>query len=213
MERSKIGFVTGLAAEAQLLRDCGFLVGIGGGLPEGAYRAAEALVAQGAGALISFGLAGGLAPGIRPGAVLVPRTIIEGPRVYFCDASLMAFLGGATDQPITAGHRIAATVQDKTALFRRTKAAAVDLESGAVARVASARKLPFAVLRAIADPADRRLPPAAMIPLKPGGGIDLWRILASVAAHPGQITGLIGLAGDAGKARAALVARVKQLNA
>ncbi len=213
MERSKIGFVTGLAAEAQLLRDGGFLVGIGGGLPEGAYRAAEALVAQGAGALISFGLAGGLAPGAAPGALLVPPSVIEGPRDYPCDESLMAFLGGATLQPIAAGHRIAATVHDKADWFRRTKAVAIDLESGAVARVASARKLPFAVLRAIADPADRRLPQAAMIPLKPGGGIDLWRILASVAAHPGQIPGLIGLAGDAAKARAALVARVKQFPA
>jgi adenosylhomocysteine nucleosidase len=212
MEPGKIGFVTGLAAEARLLRDKGFLVSIGGGLPDGAYRAADALVAQGALALISFGLAGGLAPGIAPGNLLVPSAVIEGPRSYPCDDALMLFLGGPTGRPIAAGHKIVATVHDKSTLYRRTRADAIDLESGAVARVASARRLPFAVLRAIADPAGRNLPPAAMIPLKPGGGIDLGRILASVAAHPGQIPGLIGLARDAAKARAALVARVKQLN-
>ena len=212
MEPAKIGFVTGLAAEAALLRDKGFLVGIGGGLPDGAYRAADTLVAQGARALISFGLAGGLAPGILPGSVLVPTEVLEGPRSYLCDAALMQFLGGPTGRPIAAGHKIAATVHDKSTLYRRTRADAIDLESGAVARVASARHLPFAVLRAIADPAQRNLPPAAMIPMHPGGGIDLRRILASVAAHPGQIPGLIKLAQDAAKARAALVARVKQLS-
>ena len=88
---------------------------------------------------------------------------------------------------------------------------AVDLESGAVARVAQAHGLPFAAPRAIADPATRTLPPAALVPLKPSGGIDLPRILLSVLAKPAQIPALIGLARDAGQARGGLVARVKTL--
>lgn len=211
MERSKIGFVTGLAAEAKLLRGTGFMVGVGGGLPDGAYRAAEALVAQGALALVSFGLAGGLARDVTPGDVLVPNAVIEGPRAYKCDDGLMAFLGGSTGKPILAGHRIAVTASDKSKLFRRSKAVAIDLESGAVARVASGRGLPFAVLRAVADAADRNLPPAAGVPLKAGGGIDLQAILRSVAANPGQIPGLLGLARDARRAQAALVVRLKGL--
>jgi adenosylhomocysteine nucleosidase len=211
MERNKIGFVTGLAAEARFLRDSGFLVGVGGGQPEGAYRAAETLVAQGATALVSFGLAGGLAPDAVPGTVLVPNAVLEGPRVYPCDAGLITFLGGATGRPIMAGHRIAATVADKAALFRRTKSVAIDLESGAVARVASARRLPFAVLRAVADPAGRTLAPAALIPLKPGGGINLPAILLSLLRHPTQLPNLIALARDAARARAALLAHLKQL--
>ena len=67
------------------------------------------------------------------------------------------------------------------------------------------------MLRAIADPATRTLPPAALVPLKPSGAIDLPRILLSVLAQPAQIAALIGLAHDAGKARAALAARVKTL--
>src|ERR1700692_4194513 len=125
MEPGKIGFVTGLAAEARLLRDKGFLVGIGGGLPDGAYRAADTLVAQGALALVSFGLAGGLAPGIAPGDLLVPTEVIEGPRNYPCDDALMQFLGGPTGRPIAAGHKIAATVHDKSTLYRRTRADAI----------------------------------------------------------------------------------------
>jgi adenosylhomocysteine nucleosidase len=213
MKSPVIGFVTGLTAEAALLEKTGFLVAAGGGWPEGAYRAAERLIGQGAEALISFGLAGGLAPDAAPGALLVPQAVAEGAENYPCDPALIAFLGGSTGEKILAGTDIAATVAQKTALYNATRIGAVDLESGAVARAARAHGLPFAVLRAIADPATRTLPPAALVPLKPSGAIDLPRILRSVLANPAQIPALIGLARDAGKARAALVARVKTLKA
>jgi adenosylhomocysteine nucleosidase len=206
-----IGFVTGLTAEAKLLEKTGFLVAAGGGWPEGAHRAAERLIGQGAKALVSFGLAGGLGPDAAPGALLVPAAVVEGAARYFCDPALIAFLGGSTGETILAGTDIAATVAEKAALYSKTRIGAVDLESGAVARAARAHGLPFAVLRAIADPATRTLPPAALVPLKPSGAIDLPRILRSVLANPEQIPALIGLARDAGKARAALVARVKTL--
>ena len=67
MNRAKIGIVTGLQAEAQWLRNCGFMVRAGGGTSHGAQAAAEALVEDGAKGLISFGLAGGLRPGLRHG--------------------------------------------------------------------------------------------------------------------------------------------------
>jgi adenosylhomocysteine nucleosidase len=207
-----IGFVTGLTAEARLLEKTGFLVAAGGGWPEGAFRAAERLIGQGAEALVSFGLAGGLGPDVAPGALLVPEAVVEGAQRYCCDPALSRFLGGPTGETILAGTDIAATVAEKTALYRATRLCAVDLESGAVARAARAHGLPFAVLRAIADPATRTLPPAALVPLKPSGAIDLACILRSVLANPAQIPALIGLARDAGKARAALVARVKSLS-
>ncbi|OYV40978.1 MAG: hypothetical protein B7Z80_03120 [Rhodospirillales bacterium 20-64-7] len=213
MERRKIGFVTGLKAEAALLRDAGFLVAAGGGEPAGAFAAAEALAGQGAEALVSFGLAGGLARALRPGTVLVPTLVLEGPREYPCDPALMRFLGGPSGQRLLAGHRIAAAVADKAALFRRSRADAIDLESGAVARVASARGLRFAVLRAIADPAERALPPAALVPLRADGGIALGHVLRSVALQPAQIPALLRLARDAGSARKALVARLRALAA
>jgi adenosylhomocysteine nucleosidase len=210
-QRNRIGFVTGLAAEAQLLRRSGFRVEIGGGEPEGAYRAAEALLAQGVDALVSFGLAGGLARELVPGAVLVPDAVIDGGQTYSCDDALMAFLGGCTHRPLLAGRKIAASAGDKALLYRRVRADAIDLESGAVARAAAARGVPFAVLRAIADPATRNLPPAALIPMKPGGGIDLAGILRAVLRHPGQVPGLIALGRDANMARKALIARLARL--
>ncbi|GLR67187.1 hypothetical protein GCM10010909_18680 [Acidocella aquatica] len=211
MKHSKIGFVTGLAAEAGLLRQTGFSVAVGGGTPEGALRAAEELVAGGAQALVSFGLAGGLRPGLLPGTVLVPSAVFESAQTYTCDTWLMELLGGSTGRPMLAGHRIAASAGDKALLYRRGRADAIDLESGAVARAATARGMPFAVLRAVADPAERNLPRAALAGLRDNGGIDLARVLLSVLRHPGQIPELLEVGRDAARARRALVARVRRI--
>lgn len=206
-----IGFVTGLAAEARLLGNTGFMVAVGGGTPEGAARAAKQLLTGGATALISFGLAGGLKPGLVAGSIVVPTAVLEGNRVYPADYALMSFLGGSTGAPIYAGQKIAATPHDKQLIFRRSRPDAIDLESGGVARVAQARGLPFAVLRAVADPWDTELPPVAMIALSDDGRMNFAAIARSVLRHPGQIKGLIALGQAAKAARAALVSRLQKL--
>lgn len=187
------------------------MVGIGGGFPIGAARAAAGLIEKGAEALISFGLAGGLAKDFCPGMILVPENVTEGNSAFPCDRRLLAWIGGSNTVSVFAGADIAVTAAQKSALFQHTKSAAIDLESGAVARVAASHDIPFAVLRAIADPAERDLPPAALIALNAGGEISLGPILASVLRRPGQIPALIALAQDAAKARSALVKRLKHL--
>jgi adenosylhomocysteine nucleosidase len=197
-----LGFVTGLTAEARLARPLG-LVCAGGGLPDGAEAAAEWLVEQNVDALVSFGLAGGLDPALRPGDVVVPETVREQDHVYATDPRVSARFGrrGGT---LLAGAAVVADVEEKARLFSRTGAVAVDLESGAVARVAARHGLPFAVLRAVCDPAHRTMPPAALVALNGSGAIGLLRFLASVARQFGQVPGLIALGRDAVAARAAL---------
>ncbi|MDE2318904.1 MAG: hypothetical protein KGK02_04305 [Rhodospirillales bacterium] len=213
MNRAKIGIVTGLKAEAQWLNKAGFMVRIGGGTPHGALDAAEALAQDGAEALISFGLAGGLRPGLKPGSILVPSVVIYGTRAYPCDYRLIEFLGGVTVGAILAGHKIAASTQAKALLYQRNHPAAIDLESGSVARIAKERKLPFAVLRAVADPAERALPPAALVALKEDGGLDIIRLMRSIARQPWQIPRLIAVGAEARAARQALLGRLEQLPA
>ncbi len=203
--------MTGLVAEAKLLRDGGFLVAVGGGEPAGALLAAQRLIGEGAAMLVSFGLCGGLLPGLKPGAVLVPYAVVEGAVTYKCNMALLAYLGGGTGGKILAAPRMTVSVADKAGLYRHYGAAAVDLESGAVARAASAQGLPFAVLRAVADPAGRALPPAAVTALDEDGNIRLPRVVLSLLRHPAQLPGLMALGKDAALARAALVARVRQL--
>ena len=166
---------------------------------------------EGASALISFGLAGGLDPALRPGTLIVPATVIAGDERFATDPDLSRMLGGATDDIVFGAGAVVASVAEKRRLHQRTGAAAADLESGAVARVAAARGVPFAVLRAICDPAERALPPAALAALDARGAIGVWRVAASLVARPGQLPALLALAADAVAARRSLVARVRQI--
>lgn len=197
----RLGWVTGLTAEARLLKGVG-PVEVGGGTPAGAEAAAGRL--RDVDAIVSFGLAGGLDPALAAGTVVIPEAVIVAGQVVAADPQVNARLGGATHRLLAMGTGIVATRAGKAAAFAATGAVAVDLESGAVARVAAARGMGFAVLRAICDPATADLPPAALAALDAGGAIGLWRVLRSVLAEPGQVPALLGLARDAGRARGAL---------
>jgi adenosylhomocysteine nucleosidase len=205
----RIGVVVGLAAEARIARRLGWPVAIGGGTAAGADAAANDLVRLGCAGLISFGLAGGLDPVFGPGALIVPSGVIAGRRRYAADPNLSRMLGGATPHLLLGADAIVASVEGKRLQREQTGAAAVDLESGAVARVACMHNIPFAVLRAICDPADRALPHAARVALDARGSIRAWRVLASIAARPTQLPALLALAADAAAARRSLIARVK----
>ena len=206
-----IGIIVGMAAEAHIARVLGCPIEIGGGTPPGAEVAAEKLVAQGASAIISFGLAGGLDPAVKAGDLIVPIAVVEHGQTYQTDAVLSDALGGWFGGLLLAGQAIAADSPAKAFLWRATRACAIDLESGAVARVAARHGIPFAVLRAVCDPAGRALPPAAILALderEGRGTIGLLRVARSLLVTPGQLGALIALARDAKRARAALVGRV-----
>jgi adenosylhomocysteine nucleosidase len=206
-----VGIVTGLTAEAGIAKALGVPVKAGGGTPWGAELAAETLVAEGATALISFGLAGGLDPDFRAGMLVVPLAVVEAGRIRPTNAKLGMALGGLSAGMLAAESEIVVTAAEKFALGRSTLCGAVDLESGAVARVAERHGIPFAVLRAICDPADRDLPPAALAALNEKGAIAIARVALSILRHPGQIPDLIALGRDAARARRALVRRVNQI--
>jgi len=204
-----IGIVTGLTAEARLARPLG-VARAGGGTPQGAARAAERLIAEGATALISFGLAGGLNPALPAGTLIIPAAIGMADGICTTDTALTRALGGPV-RALYAATSMAVTAAEKAALHEAIGADAIDLESGAVAEVASAHGIPFAALRAICDPADRTLPPAALIALDAAGTITLVRVAASVLRQPSQIPGLIRLARDAAAARRALLRQVRAI--
>ncbi|MFL5287256.1 MAG: hypothetical protein ACJ8AW_41365 [Rhodopila sp.] len=206
-----IGFVTGLTAEARIATRCGGLVRAGGGFPAGAGAAARQLVAEGAQALVSLGLAGGLDPALRPGDLVVPAEIVENGAVFAADPTLAARFGGFTQHRLLAGDVVVPDAASKRAA-RAIGVDAVDLESGAVARVAQQHGLPFAVVRAICDPAERDLPPAAKVALDRKGAIALMRVLGSLALHPGQFRTLIALGADVARARKTLLAVVDRFS-
>ena len=100
---------------------------------------------------------------------------------------------------------IVAEVADKTDLRAATAAALADMESHIVARAAARRGIAWAGIRAVTDPADRALPHAAAVGMRPDGSIDLPAILKSLGKNPGQLPGLIRAGADARAAFATLL--------
>ena len=206
----------GLAAEARIARAAGLAVVVGGGDRE-RTAALVGRAAEHADWLVSFGIAGGLAANLIPGTVIVSAEVIgeDGAwRVASSDRDIVSAFArriGAIEGPVFGAAAILATPEQKSRVFAATGALAVDLESDIVARAAAARGIPFLVLRAIADAAGRRLPPAALLPLATDGRPDLTRVVATLLRRPSQLPGLIALAGDARRALRALVGPARAL--
>jgi hopanoid-associated phosphorylase len=192
--------VTGMIKEAEIAGTAGVVAVAGGG--DGALLAAklEALHGDIAG-VISIGLGGGLSPLLKVGAVVIGEAVsFDGPlgrgsKVWPCDTGwrvrLMARIAGAHQGVIAASDVILGDGETKAALHARTGALAVDMESHIAARFAAARGLPLAALRVVSDDARHILPPAALVAMKPDGGIALGRVLWSLAKNPAQLPALI----------------------
>jgi hopanoid-associated phosphorylase len=201
-----LGFVCGMVVEAACIdaaskiRQQQARIHITGGVADSAAEGARAHVAAGVRALVSFGLAGGLDPSLSPGD-LVGGTFVwraDGPPIDAAalDGDMRFVAGGiaGVDAPVVS-------VAAKTALRAASRAIAVDMESHAVAAVAAAAGLPFYVVRAIADPASRAVPAAALAGLGPDGRRQPFGVLVGLLVNPAQIPGIVRLAGDS---RAAL---------
>ena len=201
--------VTGLAKEARIARRAGLRPVIGGGDSRLlAARLEEA--AGGATAVISFGIAGALAPLLRAGDVVIATHVVAGNNEHYtCDAAWSQILRGRlaySRSAIIAGvDNVVSHIGMKKALLRNTGAHAVDMESHIAARFAQKRGLPFVALRVICDGAQRTLSPAALEPLKPNGKVRVLAVLRSVARDPSQIPELLQTQREAGKAFRALL--------
>ncbi|NHO32557.1 phosphorylase family protein [Acetobacter fallax] len=209
-EQQDIGFLVGLRAEADLLRQFwpGAPVAISGATSKGAERGAGRLVACGVKNLVSFGLAAGLDPALAPGAIVIPDVVMVDQTLFACDPALRRRLG-ASPGNVTAGallhsDSVVLEADRKQALAHETGCCALDMESGFVAQAARKNGRSFAVLRVICDPASRSLPPAAGIALSPDGGVKTGPLLRSLLHAPGQVGSLISLGLDAFKARRAM---------
>lgn len=202
--------LTGMTAEARIARRAGLPVACSGVDP---YAVAQRLLDEGAAGLISFGIAGGLAPLVTPGTLVVATAVIGDEMTIPASADWRHALLGALPQAragaIVGASRPAVTVEDKAGLHARTGALAVDLESYAVARACRERGRPFAVLRAVADPAGRALPPAALTGLDGEGKMAPGAVLGQVLRDPGQLIGLCRLGLDLARAMAALNAAAR----
>jgi adenosylhomocysteine nucleosidase len=213
--------VTGLAVEASIARRAGIIAQPSGGIAAQTTAIAEKLLSEGAEALLSFGIAGALAPALKPGDLLVPRAVIdESGRRYTVGAEWRRQIAEALrraglriDEGDMLGAREAASSPArKTELLRITGAAAIDLESHLVAQAAARAGRPFLVLRAVSDRATQALPHAAVHGLAANGKPALGSVLRSVARDPLQLLALIKLAGDTRRALDALGSALRAIS-
>jgi adenosylhomocysteine nucleosidase len=196
-----IGVVTGSRAEARCLPGVVGRIVCSGSDPARARRESERLAGEVEG-LVSFGLAGALAPGLRAGELLLPHEVIapDGRRLA-TDAvwrARLASRAAARSGPLLGSEALIESAAAKAALHRASAAVALDMESHVVALVASAASLPFVVIRAIADPADQALPAAARFALDAEGRVRVLALAAAVLRRPGDLPALLRLARQSG---------------
>ena len=193
--------VTGLAREARIAAGEGVVTLCCGGSPSRLRALLETWDGPLPGAVVSFGIAGGLDPALRAGQAVVATGVASEGRVLDADPALAAVLLRRMGAEAVPGRLAAAEAAlldpaAKAALRGATGAAAVDLESGPAAAYAARRGLPFAAIRVVCDPAGRRLPALALTALKPDGGVDLAAVLGGLLREPGQLPALISAGRD-----------------
>ncbi len=217
---SRIGIVTGLISEAKCLEPAiralpaanRPTVFCSGGDARRAADGVGRLIAEGLSGLLSFGFAGGLDPALVPGDLVVADAVIapDGARFETHDGWRAALTeASAASVSVTlgaiAGRDTAITTRAaKSDLRQSTGAAAIDMESHAVAVAARAAGLPFLAVRAVADPANRPIPAAALAGLAPDGRTRPFAVIARLALRPWELAGMARLAEDTRAAYRAL---------
>lgn len=214
MTPNVVGIVCALQAEARHLGPArrrteslaaladGTLLYVSGMGGEAAALAAGTLIDQGATALVSWGMAGGLDPACSSGTLCLPTEIgsLDGPAIETSRPwrERLSVAVGARRSPVhgklVSTPRAVGSVAEKAALFRRTGAVAVDMESFAVAQVAQSHELPFLAVRVIVDGAGDSLPKAVTAAADAAGHLHVWRLIGALAVAPADLAALIRLA-------------------
>ena len=199
-----------------LKREAAILAGPGRTTLCGDASTLRAGLAKGAGLrpplVVSWGLCGALDPRLRPGDLILGAEVVSDEGAVRTDevvtSSLAQRLGSAGARVVVG--RLAAsdapvlTAAAKAELRRATGAAGVDMESLIAGQFAFEQRAPFAILRAVADPAERDLPPLVLRAVDSDGGVDAAAIIKELIRSPSQFAGLRALAADSGAAFRAL---------
>jgi len=197
------GVVAALPAEARWLRASALEVRVGGVGAEHARRAAIALIADGAKALISWGTAAALAPSLSIGTlILADRVVGDNDSVPLVpDLGWTARIADAVRDivPMVRGTMACPTevlrnAREKHALADRSGAIAADMESAAIGGVAREAGLPWIVVRAVSDAADTVVPISVSNAIDQAGALNMGRLILELIASPGDIAAFPALA-------------------
>ena len=205
-----IGIITGLGVEAEILKPLeakGLVrIGVAGASEKKAEALARQMASDGAQALLSFGICGGLVPQVKIGDLVLADSVHHHRgHDWATDESWRdAMLDALTDRRdrrvrvhigrLTGAATIVHQPQAKRALAHKADAIAVDMESHAVAEVADHLKLPLLVVRTCSDVVDHSLPIDALDAISTDGNVRVMSATTRLAKKPWMIPPLVRLA-------------------
>jgi adenosylhomocysteine nucleosidase len=206
-----VGIVSGLRRELDCLDLQLYQRTFAGVGPDRAAAGARELVVAGATALVSYGVAGGLAGDVPAGTVVLATGVIHDERTFETDAPWRERLRMALASELNVVEGVMAGVDRmvpspaaKGELHVQTSALACDMESHAVAQVAVELGVPFVVVRAISDPAGQDVPKWVLRCVTPDGDVNIKPLLLALARRPWNLPVLMRLARESKLAFASL---------
>ena len=190
------------------------LAGVG---VQNAAFAAKLLLERGVRAVGVVGVSGGTAPELGAGGLIVADGVqqIDGekagpswetaPELAELLWALLNSSGVPTVRgPIATSASPVLSVHQKSAIYARTNALAIDMESSAVACAAARAGCPFFALRAVCDPHDRAVPKELSDALSETGAVRPAALLRSLCRRPSLFSEIIALRSDFNAALGAL---------
>nr|VFJ53984.1 MAG: Nucleoside phosphorylase [Candidatus Kentron sp. FW]VFJ58108.1 MAG: Nucleoside phosphorylase [Candidatus Kentron sp. FW] len=208
----KLGIIAALPLEVKCFTDadikpdshgmlsensCVYYSGIG---PKNATRAARSLIDSNMDALVSWGIAGALDPALVSGDILLPISVIDyiDSRQYPVNRhwhtilenrlkNTLAHKKNYSRQSIISTRDVQGDPPKKIKLHQATGAIAVDMESAAIAAVASKEKKPFIIIRTISDTTAMRLPKSATRATDFYGRTSLSQLSVGLLKNPAEL--------------------------
>ncbi len=169
---------------------------------ENARIASELLIEKGVNSLISWGCAAALDAALQPGHLVLAESCIDAQqvRLELDNKAWVNYVQSSFGRQLqihvgklAESKRLVETSLDKVQLGRSTGAIALDMESTAIAKVASLNGIPFITIRVIADSLTMSLPKAVGYALNEQGEVVLIKLLLFLLLHPKELPELIKL--------------------
>lgn len=158
--------------------------------------------------VLSAGACGALSPALAVGDLVIPDVVLtpagaRHPVASRADLTRAGALLSVTD--------VVETPAAKARLWLATGALAVDMESAVILAWAEARGLPAAVVRAVADTADRAVPADLASVVDEAGRLRTLRAVGVAARRPGALTEAMALRSGTNAALQAVAAALGRL--
>ena len=193
-QRAKQGDVIAVSPLADII-----LSGIG---PANATAAANHLAGSGATLLISWGCCAGLQEDLDAGTLVIPDKVIpaDGHAIAVSAASRKKLLNGISKYatihsgPIAEAVKLLREVEHKHELHDKTKAAAADMESAAIAKVAQKRNIDFIAIRAVADDFKTVVPSCIEVSMDENVNMSLFSFLINLLKRPSELSQILQIA-------------------